>query len=175
VRYLGIDLHKTNFVVCFLNEDDTSRLETFPLSKAGIARFLDKLERTDAVAVEVTQNIYYFYDQIKTAVARVVLVDTYRFAVIAKSKKKTDKADAQALARFLKLGWLPEVPIPSKRVRELRHLLQARETLVGLENQTKESGTCCINQKWNSTVSLGFCFGNSSRAVIETKGSLNNR
>ena len=35
MRYIGVDLHKTNFVVCFLNEEDTSSLETFPLSKAG--------------------------------------------------------------------------------------------------------------------------------------------
>ncbi len=146
MRYIGIDLHKTNFVVCFLNEDESSRIETFSLSKAGLARFLSKLEKDDAVAVEATQNIYYFYDQIKTSVARVVLVDTYRFAVIAKSKKKTDKADAQALARFLKLGWLPEVPVPSERVRELRHLLQARETLVGLRTKLKNMGHAALTR-----------------------------
>jgi transposase len=56
-------------------------------------------------------------------VSRVVLVDTYRFAIIAKSKKKTDKADAAALARFLKLDYLPSVAVPSERVRQLRHLL----------------------------------------------------
>jgi len=31
----------------------------------------------------------------------VAVVDTYRFGVIAKSKKKTDKADASALALSL--------------------------------------------------------------------------
>jgi transposase len=55
----------------------------------------------------------------------------YRFSVIATSKNKTDKADASALARFLKLDYLPGVPVPAERVRQLRHLLQARETLVG--------------------------------------------
>ncbi len=93
MRHIGVDLHKTNFVVCFLLEDETSRLETFPLTKVGINRFISQLDKEDKVAVEVTQNIYYFYDQIKAHVTRVVLVDTYRFAVIAKSKKKTDKAD----------------------------------------------------------------------------------
>ena len=39
-------------VVCFLNQDDSFRIETFPLSKTGIARFLAKLEKDDAVAVE---------------------------------------------------------------------------------------------------------------------------
>ena len=144
MRYIGVDLHKTNFVVCFLNEDNTSQLETFPLSKAGINRFTSELSREDAVAVEVTQNIYYFYDQIKTHVARVVLVDTYRFAIIASSKKKTDKADALALARFLKLEHLPQVPVPSQRVRQLRHLLQARETLVGLRTKLKNLGHAAL-------------------------------
>jgi hypothetical protein len=52
VRYIGVDLHKTNFVVCFLNEDDTSNLATFPLSKAGIKRFTEQLKKDDALAVE---------------------------------------------------------------------------------------------------------------------------
>ena len=114
MRHIGVDLHKTNFVVCFLNEDDSYQLETFPLSKAGISRFTEQLKEDDAVAVEVTQNIYYFYDQIKVFAGRIVLVDTYRFSVIARSKKKTDKADALALARFLKLDHLPEAPVPSE-------------------------------------------------------------
>jgi len=70
VRYIGVDLHKTNFVVCFLNEDNTYRLETFPMTKSGFARFTSQLQETDEAAVEVTQNIYYFYDRIKTFVAR---------------------------------------------------------------------------------------------------------
>jgi transposase len=146
VRYIGVDLHKTNFVVCFLSENDTSHLESFPLSKAGIRRFIEQLKNDDALAVEVTQNIYYFYDQIKAFVGRIVLVDTYRFSVIAKSKKKTDKADALALARFLKLDHLPEVSVPSEKIRQLRHLLQARETLVGLRTKLKNLGHAALTR-----------------------------
>ena len=46
-RWLGIDLHKTNFVVCFLAADETSRVETFPLSDKGFAAFRRKVRRTD--------------------------------------------------------------------------------------------------------------------------------
>jgi transposase len=138
--HIGVDLHKTNFVVCFRAADETTRTETYPLTKPGITRFIAQLEPADEVAVEVTANIYYFYDQVKPHVSRVVLVDTYRFAVIAKSKKKTDKADAAALARFLKLDYLPSGPVPSERVRQLRHLLQARETLVGMRTKLKNMG-----------------------------------
>jgi transposase len=146
MRHIGVDLHKTNFVVCFLSADDRQRLETFPLTRDGLARFKRQLRRSDEVAVEVTANIYYFYDQIKAQVRRVRLVDTYRFAVIAKSKKKTDRADASALARFLKLGHLPEVAVPSERVRKLRHLLQARETLVGMATKLKNMGHAALSR-----------------------------
>ena len=146
MRHIGVDLHQTNFVVCFLSEDETTRTETFPLTKVGIARFVSQLDKRDEVAVEVTQNIYYFYDQIKAHVSRVVLVDTYRFAVIAKSKKKTDKADASALARFLKLDHLPEVSVPSERVRRLRQLLEARETLVSMRTKLKNMGHAALSR-----------------------------
>ncbi|MDT5059846.1 MAG: transposase [Acidobacteriota bacterium] len=161
MRHIGVDLHKTNFVVCFFSEDETTRLETFPLTKLGLDRFQQQLKQSDEVAVEVTSNIYYFYDQIKSQVHRVVLVDTYRFSIIARSKKKTDKADAQALARFLKLGHLPSVPLPSPKVRELRHLLQARETLVGMTTKLKNMGHAALTRN-------GIAL---SRAAFATPGS----
>lgn len=167
MRYIGVDLHKTNFVVCFLNEDDTSHLETFPLSKAGIARFIGELKKDDALAVEVTQNIYYFYDQIKAFIGRVVLVDTYRFSVIAKSKKKTDKADALALARFLKLDHLPEVPVPSEKVRALRHLLQARETLVGLRTKCKNPGHAALTGNGIALTRSAFASAPARERLLE--------
>ncbi len=103
MRHIGVDLHKTNFVACYLDADDTARTETFPLSAEGLARFTRQLSTEDEVAVEATRNIYYFYDRVQPHVARVVVVDTYRFQVSARSKQKTDRADAAALARFLKL------------------------------------------------------------------------
>jgi transposase len=138
VRHIGVDLHKTNFVACFLAADETQRLEIYPLTREGLALFKRHLRGSDELAVEATQNVRYFYDQVKAHVTRVRVVDTYRFGVVAKSKKKTDKADAAALARFLRLGWLPEVPVPSEQVRCLRQLLQARETLVSLRTKLKD-------------------------------------
>lgn len=158
MRYVGVDLHKTNFVVCFMAEDETTWLETYPLTKTGISRFITQLEPTDELAVEVTANIYYFYDQIKAHVARIVLVDTYRFSVIAMSKKKTDKADARALARFLKLNHLPEVPVPSEKTRQLRHLLQARETLIGIRTKLKNMGHGALTRNGIALSRESVCF-----------------
>ncbi len=73
-----------------------------------------------------------------------MVVDSYQFAVIAKSKKKTDKRDARTLARFLKLGWLPEVSVPSEEIEQLRHLFQARDGLVQITTQLKNMGHAAL-------------------------------
>ena len=144
MRYVGVDLHKRNFVVCFLGEDDTARLQTYSLTDPALTAFCRDLRPDDHLAVETAQNAYYFYDRIHSAVNEVVLVDPYRFAVIAKSKKKTDRHDAVSLARFLKLGWLPTVPIPSEKIRQLRQFCQARENLVQMATQLKNMGHAAL-------------------------------
>ncbi len=62
MRHIGVDLHKTNFVVCFIEAADTKRLETYPLTRDDRARFVAQLDAADEVAVEATQNVHYFYD-----------------------------------------------------------------------------------------------------------------
>ena len=171
MRHIGVDLHKTNFVVCFIEADDARRLETYPLTGDGLARFKRQLDASDELAVEATQNVHYFYDQVKAHVGRVAVVDTYRFGVVAKSKKKTDKADAAALARFLKLGWLPEVPMPSERVRELRQLLQARETLVSMRTKLKNMAHAAFSRNGVALARAAFASA-AGRARLSARAEL---
>ena len=171
MRYIGVDLHKTNFVACFLAADETQRLETYPLTREGLALFKRQLRKSDEVAVEATQNVHFFYDQVKRHVRRVAVVDTYRFGVIAKSKKKTDKADAAALARFLRLGWLPEVPVPSEQVRTLRQLLQARETLVSMRTKLKNMAHAAFSRNGIALARAAFA-SRSSRARLSSRDDL---
>jgi len=79
MRYTGVDLHKTNFVACFIEADDTQQMETDPLISAGLARFTCQLDPTDEFAVEAIRNVYHFYDQVKGHISRVHIMDTYRF------------------------------------------------------------------------------------------------
>jgi transposase len=171
MRYIGVDLHKTNFVACFLAADDTQSIETYPLTDDGLSRFKRQLRKVDEVAVEATQNVHYFYDQVRLHVSRVAVVDTYRFGVVAKSKKKTDKADASALARFLKLGWLPEVSVPSEQVRTLRQLRQARETLVSMRTKLKNMGHAAFSRNGIALTRAAFASG-VSRARLMSRDDL---
>jgi transposase len=108
---------------------------------------------------------------VKAHVTRVAVVDTYRFSVIAKSKKKTDKADAAALARFLKLGWLPEVPVPDEQIRTLRQLLQARETLVSMRTKLKNMAHAAFSRNGIALTRAAFA-SRSSRARLSRRDDL---
>lgn len=171
MRHLGVDLPKTNFVACFLAADDTQSIETYPLTRDGLSRFKRRRRKMDEVAVEATQNVHSFDDQIKTHVSRVAVVDTYRFGVVAKSKKKRDKADASALARFLKVGWLPEVAGASEQVRTLRQLLQASETLVSMRTKLKNMAHAAFSRN-GGALTRSACAARVSRARLASRDDL---
>jgi transposase len=52
-----------------------------------------------------------------------------RVREIAKSKKKTDKHDAEVLAQKLRLGYFPEVYIPDEKTEAIRTIIRHRVSL----------------------------------------------
>lgn len=50
MRYIGVDLHKTNLVVCFLPARGPQRIATFSLEGNGLAAFRRQLRADDEVA-----------------------------------------------------------------------------------------------------------------------------
>ena len=170
MRHIGVDLSKRAFTVCFLAEDDSSDLVTYPLTNEGLGAFRAQLAADDRLAVEVGTNAYFFHDQVVDAVAEVVLVSTYQFAVIAKSKRKTDRADAILLARFLKLDYLPRVVMPEPRVRELRHLFTAREALVGMGRGLKNMGHAALARNGVAVTRAAFASETGRRRLAHLEG-----
>ncbi len=159
MRYIGVDLAKRAFTVCFLTEDDTTELATYLMTPDGLAAFRERLAPDDRLAVEVGTNAYFFHDQVVDAVADITLVSTYQFAVIAKSKKKTDRADAVLLARFLKLDYLPRVVMPAPQMRELRQLFTAREALVSMSRGFKNMGHAALARNGIAVTRAAFASG----------------
>jgi transposase len=144
MRYVGVDLSTRAFTACFLEEDETYQIRSYPLIAEGLGQFRAQLGADDRLAVEVGSNAFFFHDQVCDAVAQVVLVSTRQFALIAQSKKKTDRNDALILARFLRLDCLPTVAMPDRRTRELRELFAAREGIVKMVHQLKNIGHAAL-------------------------------
>jgi transposase len=126
MRHIGIDLHKTTIVVCYL-EDEKFSHRTFKIEE--IEKFKQSLQLTDELAFESTTNSSWLYKHCENLVNRIVVVNTSAFGVIACSVKKTDKNDAKTLAKYLAKNMLPEIRIKTQSQQELEMLFNARKLL----------------------------------------------
>lgn len=127
MRYIGIDLHKTLIVACYL-ENDKYTYKRFKIQE--IAKFKSSIDIEDVLCFEATANSAWFYRECINLVKRVVVVDTTQFKVISSSKSKTDKNDAKALAFYLSKDMLPEVRIKDLFLQDLQSLFNSRRLLI---------------------------------------------
>ena len=134
---IGVDLHKTQFTVCFLSEDrKVKESGVYPTDNSGYESFLSIIdgyldEGFDVqAAVESTGNARYFRNNLLLAGIAVTVVNTLKFKIVNESVKKTDKHDAATLAEFLEKDMLPESVLCSQESEDIRRVLKTRSVLV---------------------------------------------
>src|SRR5512139_1494914 len=133
-RFIGIDLHKTAFTVCFM-EGEEKRFETYKIGEVDL--FRGKLRADDEVALESTTNTRHFVGCLRERVQGIHVINPFQFKVISHSIKKTDANDAEAMAFFLSRGMLPEVRMKDEQYAELESLANTRGKLVQLKTALK--------------------------------------
>lgn len=142
-RFIGVDLHKNMFTVCYLDPEGKDRIQEFKIKY--LERFARTLQPDDEVAVEATGNSRHFCEKIVERVSQVVQVDPGQFKVISSSHKKTDKRDAYLLALHLSLGRLPASRIMSKERARIKSLAATRDKLVKLRTTLKNKIHSILN------------------------------
>jgi transposase len=130
MRYVGVDLHKQTISLCVVElvgrERKVVERKRFRCAdEEALLAYFAGLGRYEAV-VEATASYKWFVQLIEPTAARIVLAHPGKLRVIAESKNKTDKLDAQTLAEFLALDQVPESWRPTPRVREHRTLVRLR-------------------------------------------------
>jgi transposase len=135
---LGIDISKLKFNVCLINKDGKLRHKLFPntstgfdqlrdwLSKQGVARVHACLEATGTYGDALSLYLH----QAGHTVSVVNPAATKAFAASRLSRTKTDRVDAELIARFC-LAQAPPAwtPLPME-VRELQALVRRLESLI---------------------------------------------
>jgi transposase len=136
-RFIGVDLHKNSFTVCFYRSDEEHEFKTYKVSQKGLGDFKKKLLSADELAVESTGNTAYFVREIEEKVKRVRIVNPMQFKVISQSVKKTDDIDALTIARFLSKDLIPEVRMRTKEESQTASLIGTRDKFVKLRTSLK--------------------------------------
>ncbi len=133
--YVGVDLHKQSISVCIVELADRKRnvIERKRFrseQELEMAEYFAQLGEYQLV-VEATASYEWFVQLVEPTADRVVLAHPGHLRVIAQSKRKTDKLDAQTLAEFLALDQIPEAWRPTPRVRQHRTLVRYRHYVQG--------------------------------------------
>ena len=135
-RYVGVDLHKRSFQVCYLSRGKTQQQE-YKISKIGIELFKESLRKTDQVGIEATGNAGYLGREIESKIKQLQLINPWQFKVISRSVKKTDERDAELIAKYMSKGLIPEVRMKSKEEQQIASLIATRDKLVKLRTVLK--------------------------------------
>jgi transposase len=135
MKYVGADLHKKSITLCVMVVESgkrriVRRQRLACRQVAAIRRFFEELQEFQ-VAVEATAAYEWFLLLVEDLANRMVLVHPKKLRIIAESKRKTDKIDAEVLATFLAKDELPEAYRPSPRVRQHRVLVRHRQYVQG--------------------------------------------
>jgi transposase len=125
--YVGIDLHKKTIACCVVDQQRTiiQRKSLACAEPEKIVAFFRGLNRFQAV-VEATASYEWLWRLLEPLADRLVLAHPKKLRIIAESRRKSDRIDAQVLAEFLARDEVPESYRPSPRQRQHRVLVRHR-------------------------------------------------
>jgi len=165
-RVIGLDISKHSAEVAMVESASAScKRRRFAATPAGIRAFADTLGPDDSVALESCTNAFAFYRLLCRHAGKVVVSNPLKTRVIAEAKVKTDKVDAEILARLLAADFLPPVWVPDAFTDQLRHCVNHRHGLVQQRTQIKNRIHAILHRNL-ITAELSDLFGKAGREVL---------
>src|SRR5689334_8879360 len=129
IKYIGMDVHKEAVVIAVLNSTGQLVMESIVETKASsILQFMHGLQGELHVTWEEGTWAAWLYDMLQPQVARVLVCDPRRNALL-KEGSKSDKVDARKLAELLRAGMLRPVYHGKNGLRTLRELARSYQTI----------------------------------------------
>jgi transposase len=171
----GLDVHKRVVEACVLDQEGkavAARMR-FGCTRPELERFArTHLSPAHQVALEATTNTWAIADALRPLVAEVVVSNPLRTRAIAEAKVKTDKVDAEVLARLLAADFLPRVWAPDHKTRLLRHLTGRRAALVAGRTRIKNRIHALLHQRLIVAPGNKELFGAAGRRWLESTVAL---
>jgi transposase len=137
VRAFGLDVHRDFCEVAIAEDGEVRAAGRIAARVESLELFAQSLVGTDVVALEATAGADRIVSLLQAHGVRVVVANTRKLRSISEAKAKTDRLDAQTLARLLVSGLLELVWTPDERTRTMRRLTNRRERLVRARTRAK--------------------------------------
>src|SRR5687768_8761785 len=161
-RAIGLDVHRDFCVVAICEDGQVRSGARVPSTPEGLALLAESLMPSDRVALEVTGSCWEVARILEPHVDRVVVVSPDDTG-ITRARAKTDRLDAQTLARLLWSGELESVWKPDERCRVLRRRLARREQLVRSRSRSKNEIHAVLMRRLQGKPPVSDLFGAKGR------------
>ena len=157
--YVGLDVHRDTIQVAAIDSARRMIINKKIKNTFGVVRSeLDGMPSSAKYVMESSSVWYALFRFMSDDLGMdVVLSDPYQTSLIAKSKKKTDKVDAAALAMLLESELIVPCHVPDRPTVHARRLLRHRASIVHdstrLRNRIRGiqlQGGIRIRGKWGS-------------------------
>ena len=142
--YVGLDVHEAQSTFCVLDSNGKKTdLRTvhgrWPMVIAMLEKYKGQCGQEMELCFEATCGYGYLYEALSKFCKRVMVADPSQLRLIFASKRKTDRLDAERLAKLVFLGEVPAVHVPSGEVRQWRELIVCREHLIRQRGAAKNT------------------------------------
>jgi transposase len=162
VRAIGLDVHR-DFCEIAIAEAGTVRSAGRIATRPEVLElFAQGLANTDQVVLEVTGNAWEIARIIEPHVARVIVVSPSDTG-IRQARAKTDRLDAQTLAKLLAAGSLDSVWMPDERTQVMRRRLSRRAQLVAARTRAKNEVHAILMRRLKGRPQISDLFGVKGR------------
>jgi len=172
VRFIGVDVHRDFCEVAVVEDGVLSLVGQVSTVPAELEVFAQSLSSDDVVAMEATANALSIARIIEPHVARVVLADPKAVKGMTGLRAKTDKIDAQLLARLLAAGFLAEVWTPDEATRVRRRLISRRVQLVRQKVREKNQIHAVLQRQLKRRPPMTDVFGVKGRVWLSDQRRL---
>ena len=130
--YIGLDVSLASTAVCVLDEKGKIVTEAQVASTPeALVSFMEKLEHEiAAIGLEAGPLSHWLHKGMTDAGFEAVLMETRQVKAALKAMPiKTDRRDAEGIARLLQMGWFRPVHCKSVSSQEMRALLTSRRSV----------------------------------------------
>ena len=135
--YIGLDVSLASAAVCVLDEKGKIATEAQVASAPeALVAFLRKLaHEIAAIGLEAGPLSHWLHKGLTDAGFEPVLMETRQVKAALKAMPiKTDRRDAEGIARLLQMGWFRPVHCKSVSSQEMRALLASRKAVLGRDH-----------------------------------------
>ena len=136
--YVGLDVHQKTSTFCILDGNGMKiRTRTLRGHRDRLLAELRRIDQPFAICFEASCGYGSLYDELSKIACQVLMAHPGHLRLIFRSKRKSDRVDAEKLAKLLFLGEVPAAYVPSVDVRSWRELIEYRRRVVDKETRCK--------------------------------------